>query len=179
MTHQEILTFWFQEITPKDWWVKSDRLDQEIKTRFLCVHQAACNDELCDWRTSPESRLAEVIILDQFSRNIYRGQPEAFENDALALTLAQEAIFNRCDQDLAPTQRAFLYMPFMHSESPFVHVQAERLFKQDGMEGNYEAELKHKAIIDRFGRYPHRNASLGRESTPEENAFLLEPDSSF
>ena len=179
MTYQDILTFWFQEITPKDWWVKSDELDQKIKKRFLIIHQAAIADELCEWRHCPEGRLAEIIILDQFSRNIFRNQAEAFESDSIALALAQEAIFNRCDQDLPSAQRAFLYMPFMHSESPFVHLQAERLFLQEGMEGNHEAELRHKAIIDRFGRYPHRNIILGRRSTPEEEEFLQLPGSSF
>lgn len=179
MTHQDIISFWFQEIDPKAWWVKDSEFDQLIKTRFLKTLQAACNDELIEWRSCPEGRLAEIIVLDQFSRNIYRDLPEAFENDSLAMALTQEAILNRCDEDLPPRQRAFLYMPLMHSESPFIHVQAERLFRQPGMEDNYKFELKHKAIIDRFGRYPHRNAILGRTSTPEEEAFLQQPGSSF
>ena len=179
MTHQDIISFWFQEIDPKAWWAKDSEFDQLIKTRFLKTLQAASNDELIEWRSCPEGRLAEIIVLDQFSRNIYRDLPEAFENDPLAMALTQEAILNRCDEELPPRQRAFLYMPLMHSESPFIHVQAERLFKQEGMESSYEFELKHKAIIDRFGRYPHRNAILGRASTPEEEAFLQQPGSSF
>jgi len=179
MTHQDIISFWFQEIDPRAWWVKDSEFDQLIKTRFLKTLQAASNDELIEWRSCPEGRLAEIIVLDQFSRNIYRDLPEAFENDPLAMALTQEAILNRCDEELPPRQRAFLYMPLMHSESPFIHVQAERLFKQEGMESSYEFELKHKAIIDRFGRYPHRNAILGRASTPEEEAFLQQPGSSF
>ncbi|MBL4606266.1 MAG: DUF924 domain-containing protein [Pseudomonadales bacterium] len=179
MTHQDILTFWFQEVEPKAWWIKDSKFDQIIKTRFLETHQAACNDELIEWRSTPEGRPAEIIVLDQFSRNIYRDQAKAFENDSLALALAQDAIFNRCDQELEAKQKTFLYLPLMHSESPFIHIQAERLYKQQGMESNYESELKHKAIVDRFGRYPHRNAILGRTSTPEEEAFLQQPGSSF
>ena len=179
MGYQDIISFWFQEIDPKAWWVKDIKFDQLVKTRFLSTLQAACNDELIEWRVCPEGRLAEIIVLDQFSRNIYRDLPAAFENDATALALAQEAILNRCDKELPPGKRAFLYMPLMHSESPFIHIQAERLFKQKGMESSYEFELKHKAIIDRFGRYPHRNTILGRISTPEEEVFLQQPNSSF
>ena len=118
-------------------------------------------------------------MLDQFSRNINRGEAQAFANDALALGLAQEAVAAGADRLLAPAERAFLYMPYMHSESAAIHALAVALFSQPGLEHNLDFELRHKAIIDRFGRYPHRNAVLGRASTAEEAAFLQTPGSSF
>lgn len=176
---QAVLSFWFEEITPKQWWEKSADFDQQINTRFAAMHQAASRCELANWRTTAAGRLAEVIVLDQFSRNLFRDRPEAFAHDALALALAQSAIAARADVELEPARRVFLYMPFMHSESPLIHTQALALFSQPGMAGNLDFEQRHKAIIDRFGRYPHRNAVLGRESTAEEIAFLQTPGSSF
>jgi uncharacterized protein (DUF924 family) len=126
--------------------------------------------------------LAEVLVLDQFSRNVYRRKPQrprAFAQDALALALAQELVASGQDRTLPLAQRNFAYMPYMHSESALVHEQAVALFSQPGMADTLRFELLHKAIIDRFGRYPHRNAILGRSSTAEELAFLSEPGSSF
>ena len=118
-------------------------------------------------------------MLDQFSRNVYRDTARAFAQDALALALAQELVASGQDRNLPTAQRVFAYMPYMHSESALIHEQALALFAQPGMENNLDFERRHKAIIDRFGRYPHRNAVLGRTSTPEELAFLSEPGSSF
>ena len=174
-----VLAFWFEETTPKHWWVKSDDFDHLIRERFASLHSAAERCELDDWRTTADGRLAEIILLDQFSRNIYREHPRSFANDALALGLAQEAVTAKADVELAPARRAFIYMPYMHSESPTIHSAAVSLFSAPGMESNLQFELRHKAIIDRFGRYPHRNAILGRESTPEEGEFLQTPGSSF
>ena len=154
-------------------------MDETIRTRFGATLEAAAKCELFAWRTTPEGRLAEVLVLDQFSRNIYRNTPQAFAQDALALALAQELVASGQDCSLPLAQRSFAYMPYMHSESALVHAQAALLFAQPGMEDTLRFELKHKAIIDRFGRYPHRNAILGRESTPEELAFLSEPGSGF
>ncbi|MBD1584576.1 DUF924 domain-containing protein [Pseudoalteromonas sp. S16_S37] len=123
--------------------------------------------------------MAEIIILDQFSRNIYRDTPKAFENDSLALTLAQFAIAQGQDTMLPSNRRSFMYLPYMHSESKAIHTQAVELYKTLGNESNLSFELKHKAIIDQFGRYPHRNTILGRESSAEELAFLKQPNSSF
>jgi uncharacterized protein (DUF924 family) len=123
--------------------------------------------------------LAEIIVLDQFSRNVYRDTPAAFAQDSLALALSQEAVQSGALNALTETERTFLLMPYMHSESRAIHVQAERLFKVHAPATNYDFELKHKLIIDRFGRYPHRNAILGRASTPEELVFLEQPGSSF
>lgn len=122
-----------------------------------------------------EGQLAEIIVLDQFSRNACRGTPEAFSADPLARALAQEAVGQGVHRTLDPRRLGFLYMPYMHSESAVIHDIAVRLFSAPGLSENLKAELGHKAIIDRFGRYPYRNAILGGISTPEEAAFLREP----
>jgi uncharacterized protein (DUF924 family) len=175
----DVLKFWFEELTPEQWYVASDDIDAMIARRFGALHAAAARCELYGWRTSPEGRLAEIIVLDQFSRNIHRGTAAAFAQDSLALALAQEAVAAGADAALEPVQRAFLYLPYMHSESAAIHDVALRLFDAPGLENNLDFEHKHKAIIDRFGRYPHRNAVLGRASSPEEIAFLGTPGSSF
>lgn len=175
----DILDFWFGELTPEQWYKASETLDAEIALRFSGVHAAAARCELSAWRETPEGRLAEIIVLDQFSRNIHRGTAAAFAQDALALALAQEAMRSGADAALPAAQRAFLYLPFMHSESALIHEAALLLFDQPGLENNLNFERQHKAIIDRFGRYPHRNAVLGRVSTAEEVAFLATPGSSF
>jgi uncharacterized protein (DUF924 family) len=118
-------------------------------------------------------------VLDQFSRNIYRNHANAFASDALALALAQTAVIAGADRDLVLDRRTFLYMPYMHSESSVIHQIALTLFNAPGMENNYDFELRHKKIIDRFGRYPHRNSILGRDSTPEEIEFLKTAGSAF
>lgn len=177
--YESVLRFWFEEIEPKQWWGKSKDFDQSINQRFGALHQQASACELWTWRESAKGRLAEIIILDQFSRNIYRDQALSFSCDPLALGLAQSAVQLKADQELEPQMRAFMYMPYMHSESLTVHEQAKTLFASTGLEGNMASELKHCAIIERFGRYPHRNAILGRQSTPEELEFLSQPNSSF
>jgi len=179
MNYQDVTSFWFDELTPKQWWVQDDTIDVLIRQRFASLHAITAKGKLLSWRGEAEGRLAEIIVLDQFSRNIYRGSPLAFACDDLALELAQEAIVLGSDQMLPTEKRAFLYMPYMHSESKAVHDEAAWLFSQPGMERNLEFEYKHKVIIDRFGRYPHRNKILDRESTPEEIDFLKQPDSAF
>jgi len=174
-----VLDFWFREITPKAWFQKSEVFDGEVAARFGDVLNAAVRGELWSWRTTAEGRLAEIIVIDQFSRNIHRGRPASFSNDAVALILAQTAVEQGADQALDPEARAFLYMPYMHSESAVIHLEAVRLFSQPGLERNLDFELRHKAVIHQFGRFPHRNAILGRVSTPEEAEFLLTPGSSF
>lgn len=179
-TQDEVLKFWFDELTPKDWWKKNPELDERMRTQFDATLNAAGAGELWQWRQSDEGRLAEIIVLDQFSRNLFRGKPQAFAYDAMALALAQEAVANKIDQNLDIKQAPFIYMPYMHSESKVIHIQAEILFNRPELVENYEFELKHKAIIDRFGRYPHRNAILGRMSTDDEIKFLEEnKDSAF
>ncbi|MDX8392784.1 MAG: DUF924 family protein [Mariprofundaceae bacterium] len=175
----DVLDFWFEEIEPAQWWMKDSVFDAAIGQRFGATHHAAMQGELEIWRAQPEGRLAEIIVLDQFSRNIYRDSAMAFAYDGTALILAQEALRLRADEQVAVERRAFFYMPYMHSESPMIHATAAELFTRLGAEHNYEFELKHKAIIDRFGRYPHRNALLSRKSTPEEIEFLNQADFSF
>ena len=179
MQPQSILRFWFEELTPKQHFAKDAALDEAIRTRFGATLEAAARCELFGWRTTPEGRLAEVLVLDQFSRNVWRDTPRAFAQDALALALAQELVASGQDRSLPLAQRSFAYLPYMHSESALIHGQAVALFSQPGMENTLRFELQHKAIIDRFGRYPHRNAILGRSSTAEELAFLSGPGSSF
>ena len=179
MNHNDILTFWFEELTPGQRFAKDAALDNAIRSRFGNVLQAATRCELFAWRGSPEGRLAEIVVLDQFSRNVYRNSPCAFAQDAQALVLAQELVASGQDRSLLLAQRSFAYMPYMHSESVLMHAQAVALFRQPGMEETLRFELQHQAIIDRFGRYPHRNALLGRTSSAQELAFLSEPGSSF
>lgn len=179
MQAENITDFWFNEIDSKMWWKKDLDFDQLINQRFSTVLQSAERGELYNWRTRPQGRLAEIIVLDQFSRNIYRDTAQAFANDAAALVLAQEALRADAHKKLSTTQQAFLFMPYMHSESAVMHTIAVQLFSAPGLKNNLDFEHKHKAIIDRFGRYPHRNAILGRQSTPEELEFLQQPGSSF
>ena len=149
-----------------------------IRSRYATLHERASAGELYPWRTTPHGRLAEIIVLDQFSRNLHRDTPRMFAQDAAALALAQEAVAAGALAGLDLPGRAFLLMPYMHSESRAIHAVAEALFREHAPK-NVEFELKHKAIVDRFGRYPHRNAVLGRASTPEELEFLAQPGSSF
>lgn len=175
----EIIKFWFEELNPKQWFISSEELDYRIYKQFGEIHEAAANGELEAWRQTPAESLAEIIILDQFSRNIYRGKPAAFKNDLGALVLAQEALSKGFPKKVETLKRSFFYMPFMHSESLKIHQTAVKLFNEPGMEENFEYEIKHKQIIERFGRYPHRNEILGRNSTDEEIEFLSQPGSSF
>lgn len=177
--YKSILEFWFEDIDPKMWWASSPDFDEDIRVKFLPTHEKAVRGELYSWRTNPKGRLAEIIVLDQFSRNIFRNSPQAFSNDVVALVLAQEAIACNAHLHLNAIERSFLYLPFMHSESRLIHEAAEKLYLDNGLQSNYEFELKHKAIIDRFGRYPHRNEILGRTSTGEEIEFLKQPGSRF
>ncbi|MDA0790669.1 MAG: DUF924 domain-containing protein [Proteobacteria bacterium] len=177
--YTDVLTFWFDELTPGDWYRKDPQLDQVIRQRFGPLNRSAASAECFHWRKTIHGRLAEIIVLDQFSRNLFRGRPEAFASDGMALVLAQEARRSGETSRLIPEELAFLYMPFMHSESLLIHEVALTLFGEPGLERNLEFELRHKAIIERFGRYPHRNAALGRENTAEESEFLNTKGSSF
>lgn len=173
------MTFWFDETDGNAHFNQSKDLDDEIRWRFEGLHSRAARCELWPWRTSPSGRLAEVIVLDQFSRNLYRNRAEAFAYDGTALALAQEAVALELDQLLPQRHRSFLYMPYMHSESARVHIEALRLFTDLGDGSQLRYEVQHKEIIDRFGRYPHRNVVLGRLSSKEEEAFLRQPNSRF
>jgi uncharacterized protein (DUF924 family) len=176
---KQVIDFWFKEIEPALWWKKDDDFDALLVERFSGLHARAASCELYEWRSEPEGRLAEIIILDQFSRNMFRDSALAFANDSMALTLSQEAVACAADWALSPEQRSFLYMPYMHSESLQIHEVAVDLFRKNGNQGNLDFELKHKKIIEKFGRYPHRNKVLGRQSSAEELEFLTQPGSSF
>ncbi len=179
MEPDAVLNFWFDELRPAQWFRSTPKIDQRIRDRFGDLHEAARVCELAAWRGRPEGRLAEIIVLDQFSRQIHRASALAFACDPLALALAQTAVQAGEDLRLTVDQRAFLYMPYMHSESRRIHEEAVRLFGAPGLERSLTSEVAHKAIIDRFGRFPHRNAVLGRTSTAEERAFLERPGSGF
>lgn len=175
----EVLRFWFEEIDSSAWFRKDVAFDELLRERFGLLHQRAASCEFYTWRTTPQGRLAEIIVLDQFSRNIYRDTAAAFASDPLALVLAQEMVAAGLDQHLEASQRSFVYMPYMHSESLAIHDFAVELFRKSGSESSLKYEYSHRAIIERFGRYPHRNAILGRESTAEEFEFLAQDGSSF
>ncbi len=179
MHPQDILSFWFGELTPKQHFTKDAALDALIRTRFSLTLQAAARGELQPWRRDATGRLAEILVLDQFPRNIHRGTPQAFACDALALGLARELVTLGQDSELPTPHKAFAYMPYMHSEALAAHEEALPLFSQPGLENNLHFLHRHTEIIRRFGRYPHRNAVLGRDSTPEELAFLQQPGSAF
>ncbi|MEZ9139238.1 MULTISPECIES: DUF924 family protein [unclassified Shewanella] len=176
---QQVISFWFDDIDKSMWFKKDNEFDRIIMSKFARLHSQAMTGELYEWRKQPQGRLAEIIVLDQFSRNMYRDSAKAFASDTLALVLAQEAVAQGQDKLLTTTERSFLYMPYMHSESEVIHQQALVLFNQDGLESNYQFEKKHFDIIKQYGRYPHRNSILGRESTAAEIAFLTQPGSSF
>lgn len=176
---KEVLQFWFEELEPQQWFVKDDALDKKIHDKFATTLNQAAQAELFKWRKTPHGRLAEIIVLDQFSRNIFRDTEKSFAQDPLALALAQEAVALGADQALSKTERSFMYMPYMHSESSAIHEEALVLFQQLANPDTLDYEYKHKAIVDRFGRYPHRNEILGRVSNAEELTFLAEPGSGF
>ncbi|MFZ7172325.1 DUF924 family protein [Avibacterium avium] len=178
-TPQAVLDFWFSEENQPFWFVKSDEFDDKIREKFDRTLKAAAQGECANWRETIEGRLAEIIVLDQFSRNLYRNTPAAFAQDSMALVLAQEAIKQPDFANLPTVWRKFMIMPYMHSESALIHQQAVELFTALNDDYTLDFELRHKAIIDKFNRYPHRNAILNRTSTAEEIEFLNQPNSSF
>ena len=178
-TPEYVIDFWFNAIDSKLWFKKDNEFDLMLTAQFSQLQQSASCSELFHWRTNAEGRLAEIIVLDQFSRNIHRDTPLAFASDPLALALAQEAVANSCLEQLDPVKQSFLLMPYMHSESAAIHEVAVALFHSTGMDKTIDYELRHQSIIKKFGRYPHRNHILGRASTPEEIEFLNTPGSSF
>jgi len=166
----EIIAFW-REVGPDRWFKKDTALDEEIRGRFLAAHEAAAAGKLTTWEQSAEGALALLILLDQFPRNMFRGDARAFATDPLALATASRAILNGFD-GADPAMRTFFYLPFMHSEELADQERAVAFYRaQNNADGLKWAE-RHADIIRRFGRFPHRNAVLGRVTTPEEQAFL-------
>ena len=183
--HEEILAFWFgleRGAERAEWFRKDDAFDDQIRRRFAAVIDAAVDGAYADWCDTPRGSLARVILLDQFTRNVFRGTPRAFAGDPLALATSRQAIARGHDVSLIPVERWFLYMPFQHSESIDVQRESLRLFArlaQDGLPDPLQWAQRHHDIVARFGRFPHRNEILGRVSTPDEAAFLHEPRSRF
>jgi uncharacterized protein (DUF924 family) len=195
---EDVLTFWFGELDERGtadqahtarWWTKDAAFDQEIRDRFGALHQAIVDGAHQAWLDLPRSRLAYVIVLDQFSRNMFRGTPKMFAADDLALRVAIGGIDRGMDRSVAHDERAFFYLPLMHSEALEVQQRCVELFMawrddldgelRDRVESSLDFAVRHRDIVQRFGRFPHRNAVLGRTSTPEELEFLKEPGSSF
>lgn len=177
---QVVLDFWFVEHGEADWFGGKPEFDAELARRFADTHAAVARGEAAWWRQSPGGRLAEIIVLDQFSRQLYRKRPEAFASDTMALALAQQAVAAGADRLLEPRRRKFLYMPFMHSESLEVHDrEALPLFASLGEEETLHYEQAHRDCIARFGRYPRRNEALGRVSPPEELEYIASGDGMF
>lgn len=197
-TADSILHFWFgasandaDVIREKStlWWKKDSEVDAEIQRRFEMMLDAEVKKDFASWDNSPRKLLARVLLCDQFPRNMYRGSPRAFDYDKRARELARDALDKGLDKKLRPVERVFLYLPFEHSEVVDDQALSLRLFTalvedvpetdRPTYQKNQGFAQKHKEIIDRFGRFPHRNAILGRDSTPEESEFLEGPDSSF
>ena len=186
----EILEFWFGKPDDADygksrkvWFTKNPEFDDEVRSRFLNVHNQAAAGELDDWKTTPQGCLALIILLDQFPRNMFRGQPQAFATDSQALAYARHAVTQGFDKELPKLQRWFVYLPFEHSENLAAQRQCVELCEQmdDDLDTREAIDYayRHLRVIERFGRFPHRNQILGRETTPEEAEFLKQPGSSF
>ncbi|MBW3586625.1 MAG: DUF924 domain-containing protein [Cyanobacteria bacterium 0813] len=186
----EVLDFWFgRSNSPefgkvhKKWFEKDADFDAEVRSRFLQQYELAASGQLDSWHDSPENCLALILLLDQFPRNMFRGTPQAFATDNKALATAEYAVNNKFDRELLTVQKLFIYLPFEHSEDLETQQKSVELFRQlSGAPDSgsaVEYAMQHLEIIQRFGRFPHRNQILGRETTPEEAEFLRQPGSGF
>lgn len=175
----QVLAFWFTELRREQWFARDATVDAAIRKRFADLYRRLAAEVPATWRTTPAGHLAAVIVLDQFPRHLFRGDPRAFASDDAALALAEEALAAGVDRALGAAERIFLCMPFQHSESREIQACSVALFAAIGDPEALEAAKRHREIVDRFGRFSHRNAALGRASTPEEIEFLKEPKSSF
>lgn len=183
---QAVIDFWFgpRDEARADWFRADAAFDAQIRQRFATLIDAAVADGLRDWDRSPDGALARVLLLDQFTRNVFRHTPRAFSGDALALAAATSLVTKGNDRSLPPLRRWFVYLPFEHAESRAAQAESMRLFtalahEHPAMADALEWARRHQVVVERFGRFPHRNAVLGRISTPEEEAFLREPGSRF
>jgi len=172
----EVVTFWFAKTVQPLWFASTPDFDEILRTRFLETYRAAAAGQLPDWEATAEGALALVIVLDQFPLNLFRSLPESFATEAIAREVADRAIGRGFDQALSPIQRQFLYLPFMHSEALADQERSVRLYQPPGMEENLRFARHHHNLIQRFGRFPHRNAILGRASTADELAYLASPE---
>ncbi|MFP4313567.1 MAG: DUF924 family protein [Alphaproteobacteria bacterium] len=171
---QSIISFWFEETKPQQWFQINPEFDQIIRDRFFNTYELAASGACEDWKKDAEGCLALCILLDQFPRNLFRGEKQAFETDKQALLIAKHAIHRGFDQILIPMKRRFLYMPFMHSENLNDQKRSVELFETMQVEDpmGYEHALRHYREIERFGRFPYRNKALERSNTPEEDEYL-------
>jgi len=176
---RELLSFWFEETDPELWFAKNDDFDAACRARFAALYERAANGELADWEETPEGCVALVIALDQLPRNIHRGDARAFATDPAARAVLRRALERGFDRGLPWRWRQFLYMPLQHSEDIADQTLSVALNATLGDEEVLKFARAHRDIIERFGRFPHRNATLGRETTAEEAAFLEQPGSSF
>ena len=172
----DVLAFWFAESSKPLWFDSTPDFDRTLDERFLATYRAAAAGELADWEDTPSGALALAIALDQFPLNMFRGQPESFATEAAARAVADRAIARGFDRELNPTQKMFLYLPFMHGETLADQDRSVQLFEQAGLEDSLRFARHHRDLIRRFGRFPHRNAILGRDSTPAEIAYLASPE---
>jgi len=174
-----VLDFWFAECGPEQWFKKDAALDATIAKRFGELYGQACAGALDHWTATPLGALALIVLIDQFSRNLNRDSPDAFDQNARACALVARALEAGFDRDMTPQQRKFLYMPLMHSEELADQDRCVALMREAGLDEAHDFAVRHRGIVARFGRFPHRNAVLGRPSTAEEEAFLNQPGSSF
>jgi uncharacterized protein (DUF924 family) len=174
-----VLRFWLHEVPPDRRFVRDEAIDAECARRFKHLRDELAATGAAGWWDDPRAALAAVIVLDQFSRNIYRGSAEAFAADPIAHALADKAIREGWDRQMTVPERQFLYLPFQHAETAADQDRALALFASLGDEKAMHYAKLHRDVIRRFGRFPHRNAALGRKSTPEEEAYLAEPGAGF
>jgi uncharacterized protein (DUF924 family) len=188
--YKNVLEFWFGGQSTEqfgrardEWFEKSPAFDAQIRMRFAGLHAAAAEHQLDDWKTTPRGWLALILVLDQFSRNLYRDSSQAFACDAHALELAQLALDAQLDRVLLPVERMFVYMPFQHSEAIDMQRRSLTLFESLHAYAEtamcYDYAIRHFEVIEKFGRFPHRNAVLGRTSTPAELIYLQQPGAGF
>jgi uncharacterized protein (DUF924 family) len=175
----DVLKFWFEEHGHEDWFGGKPEFDARLAAAFSNTHAAVARSEAWDWRGTPDGRLAEIIVLDQFSRQLCRGKAQAFATDGMALALAQEAVGGGHHNFLPPVRRTFVLMPFMHAESAAVQRESVRLFTALGDADTLKFAEQHAEVIARFGRFPRRNAALGRVSTPEEESYMVATQGMF
>lgn len=172
---QDVIAFW-QEAGPDRWFTKDEGFDQACRDRFLLTYEAAARGDLNEWELTPDGALAVVLLLDQFPRNMFRGTKDVYKTDPVALMAADRAIERGHDKAVDPALRRFFYLPFMHSEELRHQERSVALNEATGDADLAKWAHHHHDIVRRFGRFPHRNAILGRESTPEELAFLAQDD---
>jgi uncharacterized protein (DUF924 family) len=175
----EVLGFWFEETTPKQWFEKDEAFDAEVRRRFLALHEALAVQPVAVLLTDARTALAAVLVFDQMPRNMFRGSQRAFATDPKALEIADAATARGFDSGLTKDERQFLYLPFEHAEDAEAQARCVALMSALGDPELTRWAEAHKVVIDRFGRFPHRNAVLARPSTPEEIEFLKQPGSSF